>query len=412
MPWNETNIMNERIKFIARYLEGNDSFTELCVGFGISRKTGYKWIDRYQIGGVEALVDYSRVPKSHPNAVPELVVQEILRARKRHPHWGPRKLLVILRRQNPGLLLPVASTTGNILKKYGLVKKRKRIRRSVPYEDRLGNYNAPNAVWCADFKGPFPVDGERCHPLTISDGFSRYLLKCKAMRRSLFNPTRKVFESTFKEFGLPVAIRTDNGAPFSTLAPGGLSCLAVWWIRLGIRPERIQPGHPEQNGRHERMHSTLKSETAKPPRFSFRSQQKSFDAFRDEYNNIRPHEALHQNVPATFYQPSSRPYPKTLPELVYPSHFHIVRAYPNGMISFLATQWYVSACLKGELIGLEEVNNDRWKVYFGPIPLGILDPQYAKDCRNRHFGTLIRWDGEIHLHEQKQYKKVLPMCPV
>ncbi|NIM21254.1 MAG: DDE-type integrase/transposase/recombinase, partial [Candidatus Latescibacteria bacterium] len=221
--------------------------------------------------------------------------------------------------------MPAASTIGEVLRKHGLCKKRRRIRRSSPYNERLGNYDSPNAVWCADFKGHFAVCGDRCHPLTISDGCSRYLLVCRALRRPLFKPTQKIFKSAFREFGLPDAIRTDNGPPFSTLAPGGLSRLAVWWIRLGIRPERIQPGRPEQNGRHERMHSTLKSETAKPPRASFRAQQRAFDRFREEYNEIRPHEALGQEVPASHYRPSNRPYPRELPQIDYPEHFHVVQ---------------------------------------------------------------------------------------
>ena len=214
-------------------------------------------------------------PLSHPHAVADDVVEKILRARKKHPRWGPRKLRVILQRHYPQLALPATTTIGEVLRKNGLIQKRRRIRRSSPYGDRLSDYGKPNAVWSADFKGHFPVAGERCHPLTVSDGCSRYLFACQGLHRPLFKPTRKIFESIFREYGLPDAIRADNGAPFSTLAPGGLSRLAVWWIRLEIRPERIQPGRPDQNGRHERMHNTLKSETAKPPRASFRAQQRA-----------------------------------------------------------------------------------------------------------------------------------------
>ena len=276
MPWKETNGMKERVRFIASYLEKSGPFSWLCNRFGVSCKTGYKWVERYESKGVAGLQERSRAPLSHPQAVADGTVEKILRIRKKHPRWGPRKLRVVLQRHCPQLALPAASTIGEILRKNGLTRKRRRIRRSSPYGDRLGNYDRPNAVWCADFKGHFPIAWERCHPLTISDGFSRYLLACQALRRPLFQPTQKVFESTFLEFGLPDAIRTDNGAPFSTLAPGGLSRLAVWWIRLGIRPERILPGRPDQNGRHERMHSTLKSETVKPPRSSFRAQQRAF----------------------------------------------------------------------------------------------------------------------------------------
>src|SRR5215470_1330229 len=367
MPWNETEPMNERVKFIARYLQNEDPFAALCEDAGISRKTGYKWVERYEAAGVGALVDRSRAPRSHPHAVPAAVIDAIVTLRRRHPRWGPRKLLVLLRRHEPQRPWPVASTVGAILRQRGLVRPRRRRRSSAPYAARLRDYAAPNAIWGADFKGHFPVGSARCHPLTIMDGFSRYLLRCQALRRPLFAQARPVFESAFREFGLPHTIRTDNGAPFSTLAAGGLSRLAVWWIRLGIRPERILPGRPDQNGRHERMHSTLKAETARPPRASFRAQRHAFERFRREYNHERPHEALAYETPASQYMSSPRPYPRQLPQLDYPAHFRVERVYPNGVISFRETQWYLSNCLAGELVGLEEVDDDRWKVYFGPI---------------------------------------------
>jgi hypothetical protein len=214
------------------------------------------------------------------------------------------------------------------------------------------------------------------------------------MPRPLSNPSQKIFEKAFKEFGLPESIRTDNGAPFSTLAPGGLSRLSIWWIKLGIKPERIMPGRPDQNGRHERMHRTLKAETAKPPRSSFRAQQEAFDAFKKEYNNIRPHEALNQSVPTSFYKASTRPFPNIIPEVEYPSHFIVQKAYPNGVISFQTTQWYISGCLKNELIGLEEIGDGRYKAYFGKVALGIIDARGAKERKARQFGQLIRLDGQ------------------
>jgi len=258
--------VNERVKFIAAFLEGSENFSELCERFGISRKQGYKWRERYELGGLEAMKDRSRAPLNHPQAVPETIVDLIVQARRQHPRWGPRKLLVILGRRYPSIEIAVASTVGELLKKRGLVGIRRRRLRSAPYPDRLGDYERPNSIWCADFKGHFPVGGERCNPLTVSDGFSRYLLCCKSLKSTTTEPVRRTFESVFREFGVPDAIRTDNGPPFSSLAPAGLSRLAVWWIRLGIRPERIMPGRPDQNGRHERMHLTLKAETARPPR--------------------------------------------------------------------------------------------------------------------------------------------------
>jgi transposase InsO family protein len=385
--------MSERLKFVATYLEREASFSDLCRDFGISRKTGYKWVGRYEAEGSSALEERSRAPHSHPNAIAPDIVESILAIRRRHPRWGPRKVRVVLQRQRPRIELPAASTIGDILKRHSLVRPRRRVRRSSPYGDRLRQYDAPNAVWCADFKGCFPLGGqrggrERCHPLTISDGFSRYLLRCRALRRPLHQHTKRVFESAFIEYGLPRAIRTDNGPPFSTLAPGGLSRLSIWWIRLGIRPERIAPGRPDQNGRHERMHRTLKAETAKPPRSSFSAQQRAFDRFQTEYNEERPHEALAQEVPASLYRPSLRSYPSRIPELEYPRHFEKCVTYPNGVITFGATQWYVSHCLAGEQVGLEPCDDGRWRVHFGWIPIGVLDLKAFEERGTRQFGRL------------------------
>lgn len=394
MPWKETSPLNERVKFVAALLEGNENFTEICERFGISRKQGYKWRERYESGGMEALKDRSRAPLNHPQAVPGAIAELIVAARRQHPRWGPRKLLVILARRYPTLELPVASTVGELLKRRGLIGPRRRRHRSAPYPDQLLGYDGPNSVWCADFKGHFPVGEGRCHPLTIMDGSSRYLLCCKSLKSTLSEPVQRTFERVFQEFGLPNAIRTDNGPPFSSLAPGGLSRLAVWWIRLGIRPERIMPGRPDQNGRHERMHLTLKSETARPPRTSFRAQQQAFDRFRLEYNEERPHEALDDDTPASRYKPSLKPFPNRLPELDYPAHFRVQRAQGNGVISVDGVQFYVSNCVEDEYLGLEPVGDGCWKVYFGTVVLGLIDPRRAKKLTNgRHFAVLVRSDG-------------------
>ncbi len=398
--------MNERVKFIAAYLEEEESFSDLCEGFSISRKTGYKWVERYEKEGIAALMDQSRAPHSHPNAVDKQTERLILSEREKHPNWGPKKLVVILERKYPEIILPAPSTAGQILKRNGCIRKRRRRIYSSPNPEVLRQYEAANSVWCADFKGHFPVGGKKCNPLTISDGFSRYLLRCEGLRRPLHAFAQPVFESAFREYGLPDAIRTDNGAPFSTLAPGGLSRLAIWWIKLGIRPERIMPGRPDQNGRHERMHRTLKAEAAQPPRANFKLQQKAFKHFVKEYNYVRPHEALAQQTPATAYRKSLRPYPKRLPEPDYPSHFKVLKTYPNGVISFNHSQWITSSVLKDEWVGLEEVADDRWKVYFGPVPLGIIDARLAKQRGGRLFGALVRLDGEITSRtRRKPYRK-------
>jgi len=398
--------MNERVKFIAAHLEKAESFSGLCERFGIARKTGYKWVERYERNGIGSLADQSRAPLSHPHAVSDDLKRLLLDERDKHPTWGPNKLLVVLGRRHPRLILPAPSTVGQILKRNGLIKKRRWRVYSAPNGSELREYSAPNSVWCADFKGHFPVGGKRCNPLTISDGFSRYLIRCEGLRRPLSDYVKPVFESAFRDYGLPEAIRTDNGAPFSTLAPGGLSRLSIWWIKLGIRPERIMPGRPDQNGRHERMHRTLKAEAATPPRASFSAQQRAFDNFLKEYNEVRPHEALAQETPASAYKPSSRPFPKRLPDVDYPSHFQVFKTYPNGVITFAQTQWITSSILRDEWVGLEEVDNDRWKVYFGPILLGMLDVRLIKERRDRRFGALIRTDGEVSRRKRrKPYKK-------
>jgi transposase InsO family protein len=388
--------MNERVKFIAARLADDEPFSETCERFRVSRKTGYKWMERFESGGVEALIDRSRAPHSHPHAVSAEAAAELIALRRRKSHWGPRKLIAGVRRARPDLHLPVASTVAEILRREGLVRrKRRRTRRCSPYGDSLREYKAPNSVWCADFKGDFAVGPSRCYPLTITDGYSRFLLRCTGLLSTHTEPARRVFESAFREYGLPEAIRTDNGPPFSSLAPGGLSRLAAWWIRLGIVPERIEPGCPQQNGRHERMHGTLKAEVCSPPKKSFGSQQRAFDSFRREYNDERPHEALGLEPPATKYVSSPRPFPRRVPELEYPSHFRVERAYANGVITFRSVQWFLSSALACQPIGLDQVDDDRWAVHFGPIYLGIIDLRTASPRGARGFGMLIRADGVI-----------------
>ena len=381
------------MKFIAAYQSNEDSFSSLCERFFVSRKTGYKWLDRYHQRGPKALEEQSRAPHTRRNAVSPDVVDRILAIRTKHPRWGPKKIRVILGRERTlqGISLPVSSTIGEILRKRGLSARKKRIRRSNPYTSELREYSHSNAIWCVDFKGHFMTrSGCRCHPLTVTDGYSRKLIACVALRRPLWKYTQRAFEEIFREYGLPEAIRSDNGTPFSSLAPGGLSQLSVWWIRLGIRPERIEPGRPDQNGRHERMHRTLKAETAHPPRANIPSQQRAFDEFRLEYNDIRPHEALGQRTPNVVYQPSLRPMPKKLPKPIYPKHFRVLKTYPNGVLSFGSVQWVISGCLKSQRVGLEEVDQDRWRVYFGPVELGEINFREVEERGTRRFGNLLR----------------------
>ncbi len=389
MPWKETGPVEERLKFIAAYLESDDPFVELCEEFGISRQNGYKWVKRYEEGGPGALAEGSRRPLTNSRAIRAPVVELLVAMRKKRPRWGPRKLLAVLGREYPEVDFPVASTVGAILRTKGLVTQRRRRPPSTGSGGKLGGYDGPNAVWCADFKGQFFVGGRYCWPLTISDGFSRYLLRCVALRHTLSANVRSVFVDAFREFGLPDAIRTDNGPPFVSLTTGGLSHLAVWWILLGIHPQRILPGHPEQNGRHERMHRTLKAETAMPPAPTLKAQQSVFETFIDDYNHHRPHEALGQVPPAAFYRPSRRKYTGQLRDPEYPSHFDVRRAYPNGVISFAATQWYLSGCLADRRVGLEPIADGCWRVHFGPVALGVIDLRRAVKRNTRNFGLLL-----------------------
>jgi transposase InsO family protein len=388
--------MNQRIKFIARHLLNEITFTSLCEEFGISRKTGYKWVKRYDGGGASALEERSRAPLTHPHAYSADIVNAVVAVRQEFPRWGARKLLALLRRRYPDVRFPEPSTVNDMLSKRGLLAVKGRSKQaSSDYKTPLRSYDAPNSVWCADFKGHFPVGGARCHPLTISDGYSRFLLECQALRQPRFPQAKLVFERVFRNYGLPDFIRTDNGPPFSSLAIAGLSELAVWWLRLGILPERILPGRPDQNGRHERMHRTLKAETATPAESSFARQQRRFNEFRQQYNFERPHEALGQRTPSELYKRSSKEFPSRLPEPEYPGHFVVERAYSNGHVRLEGISWYVSTSLKEELLGLEPLSDGRWCVHFAKLPLGILDPKHHRDLKHERVGRTVPLDGAI-----------------
>ena len=373
MPWKETTPMHQRTLFIADHLRGTRSVTELCAEYGIARKTAYKWIDRYIRVGPAGLDDRSRRPRTMPTATAEPVVQALLALRHRHPTWGPRKLVAYLARRQPTWTVPGRSAVAALLKRHGLIPRRRR-RRVIGHP---GKPNAliltPNQVWCADFKGQFRLgNGRYCYPLTVTDGFSRYLLGCQGLPSTAVQGAKPVFTRLFQEYGLPQYIRTDNGVPFATNTLARLSRLSAWWVRLGILPQLIEPGRPQQNGRHERMHKTLKQEATRPAAASMSAQQRRFDHFRQEFNHDRPHEALDQHPPASVYQPSPRPMPRALPPLEYPDRFEVRYVSANGGIRWNKRWVNVSTTCIGEYVGLEEIDDGVWNVYFGPLRLGRL----------------------------------------
>lgn len=374
MPWKETCRMDERVQFISRLLSGDEAMVALCVEYGISRKTGYKWLGRYFEDGVAGLEERSHAPWQHGRAHNVAVVQAVLGLRERWPRWGPRKLRAKLIERHPELPAPAASTIGEWLSRAGLVGPSRRHRHCPTYTRPFAAVTAANDVWCTDFKGWFRTgDGRRCDPLTLSDAHSRYLLRCEAVARPDHAHVRPVFEAAFRDYGLPKAIRSDNGPPFASPGAGGLSQLAVWWIKLGIAPERIPAGKPQQNGRHERLHRTLKEATAAPPAASLGGQQARFAAFRAEYNTQRPHQALGQKTPSALYQPSSRPYTERLEEPVYDSEQAVRRVRSAGQIKWAGELIFVGEALIGEPVGISETESGDWLVRYATIDLGYID---------------------------------------
>lgn len=371
MPWHEESTMQLRRQLIQDVWSGATPLTELAAAYGISRKTAYKWLARYETGGLGALTDQSRRPATSPTATPPELVRALLEARARHPTWGPRKLLRLLRQREPHAPWPARSTLALHLQRAGVVISPRRVRRPGHPGRPQAPMDAPNAIWTVDFKGQFRLgDGALCYPLTMADGFSRFLLRCDGLTSTAVAGSRAVFQRAFEAYGLPVRIRSDNGVPFATQALGRLSALSVWWIRLGILPDLIEPASPQQNGRHERMHRTLKAECARPPKATRRAQQRRFDAWRTEFNTQRPHEALADATPASVYRPSPRSYPRRLPALAYPAHYEVRRVSHNGGIRWQSAWVNVSQTLGGEEIGLVEIDDGEWDVYFGPLRLG------------------------------------------
>jgi len=386
--------MDERLKFVARLLDG-DKMAELCREFGVSRKTGYKILNRYNSCGVQGLTDRSRRPYRQANQLPAQIETLIVRLKQDKPSWGAPKIRERLAKLYPDVHRPAISTVHAVLDRHGLVKRRSR-RRNKASGTPLSRPLQPNELWCADYKGEFILSDRRyCYPLTVSDFASRYLIACEALSSTREDYAFPIFEAAFKEFGLPRAIRTDNGVPFaSPNALFNLSRLSVWWLRLGIEIERIKPGHPQQNGRHERMHLTLKLETTKPAADNFLQQQDKFDDFIDCYNNERPHQALDMQCPAERYVFSTRPY-QGLQELDYPLHDKTITVTTCGRICFNRQKINLSQVFAGQNVGIKQVSERIWLVTFMDYDLGYFDDE---TCR-------------LEPVENPFGPKVLPMCP-
>lgn len=372
MPWEAT--MDQRFRAVIEVVDRGASKAGVCEAFGISRPTLDKWLGRYEAEGPEGLRDRSRAPRRVAHAVPPEIEARIVAFRRAHPDRGPRKIKAELERSYPNARFPAASTIGELLRRHGLCAPRKRRRRAEPHTAPFAACTQPNDVWCIDFKGWFRTgDGKRCDPLTVSDGATRFLIRCVHVPRTDYAGVRPVLEAAFRQYGLPSAIRSDNGAPFATRAPRGLSRLSIWWRKLGITPERIAPGKPEQNGRHERMHLTLKQCTAAPPQASLRAQQRAFQRFVHDYNHCRPHEALGQRPPGEVYEPSPRPYPRRVRAPEYPECMATRIVDTNGVIYWKGARVFITEALGRETVGLLALDGRYYGVYFGTLALGVLD---------------------------------------
>lgn len=387
MPWKETCVMDEKVKFIADYLDERYMMSELCQYYGISRKTGYKWLERYETDGVEGLKERSRRPHHHPQTTDAWIREQIIQTKLAHQSFGPKKVMDYLRREQPQSRWPADSTAGEILKGAGLVREKKRRTRISAHSQPFKDCHHPNAVWSSDFKGHFALGNrQRCYPLTVSDNDSRFILQCRGLTRTRQRDVRPWYEWIFREYGLPDAMRIDNGPPFASMALGGISELSKWWIQLGIAPERIKPGNPQQNGRHERMHRSLKAAVASPPKYNMRAQQQAFNRFVKEFNEQRSHEALDRKTPSQVYQPSMRVYPKRLTPVEYDQGIQVRHARHNGEIKWQGQLLYISHVLAKEPIGLKQVNEECWEIYFSFYLLGFYDERKKKvmPCRHWH----------------------------
>lgn len=374
MPWKVSDEMGARFDFVKR-LEAGERMTDLCREFGISRKTGYKIRDRFAQGGVMALEDRSRRPLRVPHRTPKAVVEQLLALRADHPTWGPKKLKAHLARQLPDVRWPATSTIGEILKREGMIKEPRRRRRTFRRPTQRIESSGPNELWCMDYKGDFRLgDRTRCYPLTVSDDFSRMVLGCEACTSTNAAEARAVFEALFTRFGLPERIRSDNGTPFASTGLGNLTVFSAWLLRLGIILERIEPGKPQQNARHERMHLTLKRETTRPAAATAIEQQVRFDEWVDEFNTIRPHEGIGQRVPLDLYAPSPRPMPPVLELADYPLHDRAIRVNKAGAIQLDGRSVFLSKALCGRRVGLRELEeSETWLVSYVNADLAFID---------------------------------------
>ena len=372
MPWKETNAVSERLRFVMRLQDG-ERMSDLCREFGISRKTGHKLRKRFELTGAGGLTDLPRAPLHIPHKTPAEVEKLIVQVRREHPTWGPRKLKAVLERR--GIPMPAASTIGEVLYRHGMVEPRRVRSRVARMPSRLGRAQAPNDVWCTDYKGHFRLgNGSYCYPLTVTDLHSRMLLACDAMDCINVEDVCGSFHELFSQRGVPRAIRSDNGVPFASWqSPGGLTKLSVMWVRLGIQLQRIRPGHPEENGQHERMHRTLKKETTRPAGRNVLQQQERFDAFVEEFNHHRPHEALGQETPASVYTPATRSLTEAVREPSYPFHDDVLKVSRVGTITLCGRSYVIGRALSSELVGVREEDDGRWLVTFFNLDLGHID---------------------------------------
>lgn len=408
MPWKDLSAVDQRVAFVGEHAQGLWTMSELCVRHGISRKTGYKWLGRAKAG--ESLADRSRAPHGCPHRTPVELERAIVAERCRHPDWGPDKIRAVLLRREPGVAWPSSTTMGEVLKRHDLVtpRRRRRADRRVPQRPRL-TAAQPNTVWTSDFKGQFRMQDRRyCYPLTVADLHSRYLLESRALLSTACQPAIETFTALFRTYGLPQAILTDNGVPFAASnSPLGLSRLSVWWMRLNILPVRIQPGKPQQNGCHERMHRTLKAKTTRPPGEDLADQQRRFDRFRAEYNHERPHAALDQQPPTWRYAPSPRAMPATLPEPTYPGHHEVRHVRRNGCIRWRGRERYLSEALADQWVGLEEVDEQLWSIWLNRFQIARL---HDGTGTMSPVGFASRWPAPVGLRPPSAGQREYPNC--